>query len=103
MSAKIQIQTTIRDLKIAEDAIKKLGYSYTKEANGTLKVSHSYHAIVIDGTDKMTYDDMDKGRVVNIKKEYNRAMVIREVEANGEIYDVIEPTTANGDIRIVIH
>ena len=103
MSVKIQVQTTIRDLKLAEDAMKKLGYQYSKDSNGALRISRSYQDIVVRDDGNVDCDSMDKGMIVNIKKEYNRAMVIREVENNGEIYDVIEPSTANGDIRIVVH
>ena len=98
MSAKIEVQTTIRDLRLCEDAVNNLGFKFEK-VNGKLEIKRNYHNIVISDNGHISFDDMDKKMISQIKTEYNKLHIVNEAEMNGELYEIVEN---DQEIRITV-
>jgi len=89
MSCKIQTQFAVREMKIMEDTLKKLGYSFNKHS-GTLQVTgHSGYGITV-AENEIHYDSVDKSNVDTIKVEYSRALALSMVEKEGALYQMEE-------------
>jgi hypothetical protein len=85
MSGKIQTIFAIRDTKIMEDTLKKLGYCIDQKSGKMIITSKSGYAITLS-EDQIECDTVDKREVDNIKIEYSKAYAVNMVESKGELY-----------------
>lgn len=88
MSCKIQTLFAVRDLKIMEDTISRMGYKYEKQ-NEKLTIKKRYNNIVIS-EQMVTCDSDNKNEVDKIKIEYGRDLGVSIVEEMGALYQVEE-------------
>lgn len=89
MSCKIQTKFAVRDLRIMEDTLKKLGYEIDKRT-GAMRVT-SHHGYGIDiSNEQISCDSMDKKEVDGIKIGYSKALAISTVEKEGALYEIVE-------------
>jgi hypothetical protein len=91
MSEKIVTQFAVRDMKIMEDTLNKLNYSFSKSKD-SLSIRRPYHNIIVTA-DKVSCDSVNVSEVEKIKAEYSRNVYIDQFETEGLMYEVEE--TAN--------
>ena len=89
MSSKVQTKFAVREMKVMEDNLKKLGYTYSKNQNGTLSIDRRYHKIEIS-ENSVDYDSDDASIANKIKFGYTKELAIRDTEERGEIYEIEE-------------
>ena len=90
MSCKIHTQFAVREVKIMEDTLEKLGFSFTKSGNQlVLKNRDNYNNVSISES-KITYDRGAAHDVENIKSEYQRNVEIARLDEEGSLYEVEE-------------
>ena len=88
MSSKIQTQFAVREMKIMEDTLNKLGFTFKKQ-NEQFVISKRYNNIVISAN-KMTHDSGSTTDVEKIKSEYTKATCIAKLEEEAALYEVTE-------------
>lgn len=100
MSMKITAQCTIRDSKLLEEALNKLGFAFSKDGS-VMRISRNYHNIEINTANgELSFDNMDKGMVDKVQVEYMRKFAMKDIQSRGEMIDqIIE--NAN-EIRIIV-
>ena len=89
MSCKIQTFFAVRNMKIMQDSLNKLGFNYTEKGDGTLAIKRRYKNIVIS-EDMISCDSANQHEVNKIKVEYGRNLGISIVEEMGALYKVEE-------------
>lgn len=98
MSAKIQTQFAVNNMKIMEDTLNKQGFKFTKRGD-TLVLQRRWNDTVISAKG-ISYDSDNNGEIDKIKSEYTRTVAINKIEERGEVYEVQE--TAN-EITILVN
>jgi len=88
MSGKINTKFAVREMKIMEDCLKKLGFAYSKEGEH-LVIARAYNDIVIS-EDGISCDTVNHGEVEQIQFEYGKEFAIQGVEQRGEMYEMEE-------------
>ena len=99
MSTKVNIKTEIRDSKILKDTLKQLNINY-KESDSLISISAAYHNTsfnLLDGT--VSYDDMNKEKVNQICRNYQKNLVVSNANLNNHI---VESITENQNNEIII-
>ena len=88
MSGKIQTIFKIREMRVMEDTLNKMGYSFTEE-NGQIVIAKRYNNIIIS-ENKITSDTTERNEVSKIKCEYSKNLVVKDLEIEGMMYEVEE-------------
>jgi len=89
MSGKIQIKFAIREMKIMEDMLSKMGYKINSKNGQLTTTSKSGYQMKIS-SEGIQFDSVDKVEVDNIKIEYSKAYATSDIESRGELYQVEE-------------
>ena len=88
MSCKIETAFAVREMKIMEDTLQKLGYSFSK-MNNSLTIKKRFNNIIISHT-KVSCDSDNTIEVEKIKSEYSKNVYVSEFENEGVIYEIEE-------------
>lgn len=98
MSCKIQTKFAIREMRVMEDTLKKMGFAYDK-VEGKLVISRPHYPIEIS-ENEISCDSMNSREIDNIKVEYAKTVAINGIEERGEMYQMEE---TENEITILVN
>lgn len=89
MSGQIITQFAVREMKIMEDTLKKMGFSFSKKEKSLIVTLKNSRQATIKEEEIICYD-YDKKEIDKIKIEYGRNLAISLAERDGLLYEMIE-------------